>query len=172
MLAPKFTQSIYYCCAQRLLQTPNMSLLYVVEDYLGPIDTWPAYIIEYLIVHTPTPEVIKELTAFFFGNGVPESLAYRFYSACNPQTSTMASVRDLFYVRYFLWVKCKYIHRMARYYNVTLKKFVYLSGSYYNRSLESLEPVMDRPDPALGIDNTFCPNMIRSMLRHVQMEQV
>jgi hypothetical protein len=77
------------------------SLLHVVESHLGPIDTWPSYFIEYLFVHTPTPEVVKELTAFFFGNGVSKSLAYRLYHACNPTTTT-ETVRELFYLRYFL----------------------------------------------------------------------
>ena len=166
-----FTQSTYYTSR---LQTQTMSLLHAVEEYLGPIDTWPAYIIEYLVVNSPTAEVIKELTAFFFGNGVPESLAYRLYNTCNPTTSTVASVRDLFYVRYFLWQKGKYLLRMAKYYDMTLKKFVYLSGSYYTQfdPIGSHEPVIGWPDPAIGIDNTSCPNMIRSMLQHVQMEQV
>ena len=118
--------------------------------------------------------IIKELTAFLFGNGVPESLAYRLYSACNPTTSTVASVRDLFYMRYFLWQKGKYLHRMAKYFDMTLKKFVYLSGSYYTQfdPIGSLEPVIGWPDPALGIDITSCPNMIKSMLQQVQREQV
>ena len=150
-----------------------MSLLYAVEVYLGPIDTWPAYILEYLFVNSPTPEVIKELTAFFFGNDVPKSLAYRLYNACTPTTTTPC-VRELFYTRYFLWQKGKYILRMARYYDMTLKKFVYLRGSYYTQfdPIGSHEPVMDWPDPALGIDNTSCPNMIRSMLERVREEQV
>ena len=73
-----------------------MSLLQAVEHYLGSIDTWPSNIIHYLFVDTPTPSVIEELTAFFAGNGVPETLAYRLYRACNP-TTTNELVRQLFY---------------------------------------------------------------------------
>jgi hypothetical protein len=77
------------------------SLLHVVESHLGHIDMWPSYVIEYLFVNTSTPEVVKDLTAFFFGNGVSKSLAYRLYHASNPTTTT-ESVRELFYLRYFL----------------------------------------------------------------------
>ena len=149
-----------------------MSLLYAVEVYLGPIDSWPSYIIEYLFVNSPTPEVIKELTAFFFGNDVPESLAYRLYNTCNPTTT--ASVRELFYVRYSLWQKSKYILHRTKYYDTTLKKYMYLRGSYYTQfdPIGTLEPVIGWPDPALGIANTSCPNIIRSMLERVREEQV
>jgi len=75
-----------------------MSLLQAVEDHLGSIDTWPSYIIQYLFVDTPTPQVVEELTAFFIGNGVPKALAYRLYHACNP-TTTNELVRELFYSR-------------------------------------------------------------------------
>jgi hypothetical protein len=88
------------------------SLLHVVESHLGPIDTWPSYIIEYLFVDTPTPEVVKDLTAFFFGNGVSKTLAYRLYHACNPTTTT-ETVRELFYLRYFVWQRSRYVLRMA-----------------------------------------------------------
>jgi hypothetical protein len=59
-----------------------------VEHYLGSIEKWPVYIINYLIVDTTTPAVIEALTAFFAGNGVPETLAYKLYRACNPQQQT------------------------------------------------------------------------------------
>ena len=52
-----------------------MSLLQAVEDHLGSIDTWPVSIINYLFVDTPLPPVVEELTAFFAGNGVPQTLA-------------------------------------------------------------------------------------------------
>ena len=52
-----------------------MSLLQAIEDHLGSIYTWPVSIINYLFVDTPTPSVVEELTAFFAGNGVPQTLA-------------------------------------------------------------------------------------------------
>jgi len=90
-----------------------MSLLQAVEDHLGSIDTWPSYIIQYLFVDTPTPQVVEELTAFFIGNCVPMALAYRLYHACNP-TTTNELVRELFYSRYFIWQTSKTVRRMSR----------------------------------------------------------
>jgi len=52
-----------------------MSLLQAVEQYLGSINTWPAYIITYLFAGTPSPSVVEKLTAFFAGNAVPKTLA-------------------------------------------------------------------------------------------------
>jgi len=79
-----------------------MSLLQAVEDHLGSIDTWPVSIINYLFVDTPSPAVIEELTAFFTGNGVPKTLAYWLYRACNPPAANEL-MRQLFYTRYSLW---------------------------------------------------------------------
>ena len=79
-----------------------MSLLQAFEDHLGYIDTWPVSIINYLFVETPSPSVVEELTAFLAGNGVPQTLAYRLYRACNP-SATNELVRQLFYTRYSLW---------------------------------------------------------------------
>ena len=94
-----------------------------MEIYLGPIDTCPSYIIEYLFVNTPTPQVVKEVTAFFYGNDVPKALSYRLFHTCNATTTT-ESVRELFYERYFIWQKSKYVQRISTYYNVLVKKFV------------------------------------------------
>ena len=64
-----------------------MSLLQAAEQYLSSIDTWPLYIITYLFAETHSPRVVEELTAFFAGNAVPKTLAYRLYSACNPEAA-------------------------------------------------------------------------------------
>jgi len=91
-----------------------MSLLHAVEDYLGSIDTWPVYIINYLFVNTPSPPVVEELTAFFAGNGVPETLADRLYRACNPP-ATNEFVCQLFYTRYSLWHTYDTVRRLSKY---------------------------------------------------------
>jgi len=65
-----------------------MSLMQAVENYLGDVGTWPSYIITYLFAETPLPRVVEELTAFFAGNGVPKTLAYKFYCSCNPEAIT------------------------------------------------------------------------------------
>ena len=145
--------------------------MHAVENHLGSIDTWPSYIIRYLFVDTTTPHVVKELSAFFFGNDVPKALAYRLYQACNPTTTK--HVRELFYEWYFIWQKSKYKRHMFMYYNMCMKKFVYLNGSCLNQ-LEHVEPVIGVPAdvPTFCIDNKCCPTPLRSMLERVREEQV
>jgi hypothetical protein len=102
-----------------ILQTTPMSLLQAVEDHLGTIDTWPSYIIRYLFFDTPTPQVVEEVTASFICNGVPKTLACRLYHACNPRIKNDL-VRELFYLRYFIWQTSKTVRRMSRYYDVCM----------------------------------------------------
>ena len=141
-----------------------MSLLHNVEVQLGPIDIWPSYVIEYLFVTTPSPQVVKALTSFFFGNGVPPAMAYRLYRACS-QTSEEA-VRHMFYEWYFLWHSSLYIPRLTVYYNMQHKRMVYLSGSHCARF--GPIPVLGVPTANVGIDNTSCPLVILSLLQHVR----
>jgi len=150
-----------------------MSLLQAVEDHLGSIDTWPSYIIRYLFVDTPTPQVVEELTAFFIGKGVPKALAYRLYHACNPTTKNEL-VRELFYLRYIIWQTSKTVRRMSRYY-VCMQKHVYLHVPYSTQHLtyrEIAKPVTGKPAPTLGIDNTFTPKLIRIILERVRQVQM
>jgi len=98
-----------------------MSLLQAVEQYLGGIDTWPSYIISDLFAETPSPRVVEELTAFFAGNGVPKTLAYKLYCACSPEAATEL-VRQLFYVRFSLWHSSDTVRRHSMYYDVRIKK--------------------------------------------------
>jgi len=77
-----------------------MSLLQAVKHYLGSIHMWPAYIITYIFAETPSPQVVKEFTAFFAGNGVPKTFAYRLYNTCNPEVAN-EFMRQLFYARFF-----------------------------------------------------------------------
>jgi hypothetical protein len=144
-----------------------------VESHLGHIDTWPSYVIECLVVDTPTPEVVKELTSFFFGNGVSISLAYRLYQTCNPAATT-ETVRELFYLRYFLGHRSSSVRRMTVYYNMSHKRFMYLDGSYYAQfePLGSVEPGIGMRAPRLGIARSCCPATIRRMLERVRQEQL
>jgi hypothetical protein len=146
-----------------------MSLLYAVEDHLGPIDTWPSYIIEYLFLQTPTPEAVKKLAAFFSGNCVSMSSAYRLYHACNPAARTTQHVRAFFKVRHFLWQNSSYVLYRSTYYNVFLKNWsISRIPTTPFHPIHSVEPDIWVPAPALGIAKTSCPNKIRRMLNHIR----
>jgi len=57
--------------------------LRVVEQRLGIVDTWPSSIIRFLFLECPTHRAIKLLSAFFYGNYIPPSLATKLYERCN-----------------------------------------------------------------------------------------
>jgi len=81
----KYTQSLTAIAANA--NAAAMSLLQVVEQYLGSINTWPASITFSLFAETPSPRVVEYLTEFFAGNALPKTLAYRLYSACYPEAA-------------------------------------------------------------------------------------
>ena len=107
----------------------------------------------------------------FFGNDVPKALVYRLYHARNQETTEL--VRELFYEWYFIRQKSKYTGHMFMYYNMCMKQYVHLNGSYLNK-LEPVESVVGElaDVTSFGIDNTCCPNLLRSMLERVRAEQV
>jgi len=153
--------------------TVIMSLLQAVEQYLGSINTWPAYIITYHFAETPS-SVVEELTAFFAGNAVPKTLAYRLYSACNPEAANEL-VRQLFYARCSLWHSSDTVRRHSMYYNVRIKKHVRLNVPYSTELCDlgdNQVPVPDRPAPKLGVENTATPMMINAALRLVSQKQL
>jgi len=146
-----------------------MSLLQAVEHYLGGVDTWPSYIITYLFAETPSPRVIEDLTAFFAGNDVLETLAYKLYGACNPEATTEL-VRQLFYTRFSLWPSSDTVRRHSVYYDVRIKKHVRLHVPYFTELLAIREKPVAVPGghaPKLGIANTSTPTMINAALRLV-----
>ena len=148
-----------------------MSLLLAVEDHVGSIDTWPSSIIQYLFVDTPTPRVVEELIAFFIGNCVPKTLAYRLYHACSPTTNEL--VRQLFYTRYSIWQTSKTVRRMSSYYDVLMQKHVRLHVPYSTQLLTYTEndiPIHCMPAPPSGIHNTSTPKPITIMLERVRQE--
>ena len=144
-----------------------MSALHLVEVRLGHIETWPSYIIEYLFLLPSAPWVVAELCAFFCGNGIPLTLAYHLYRACNPKVHS--SVRQLFEERYSIWAEHTNTLLMGTYYNMRLGQFVCLCGAAYTGPPI---PVFGKPPPFLGIDNTSAPEWIRDMSDLLRLVQV
>jgi len=151
-----------------------MSLLQAVEQYLGSIDTWPAYIITYIFAETPSPRVVEELSAFFAGNAVSKTLAYKLYSTCNPEAANEL-VRQLFYARFSLWHSSDTVRRHSMYYAVRIKKHVRLNVPYSTELCdlgENQVPVTGWPTPKLVVGNTATPMMINAALRLVSQKQL
>ena len=97
-----------------------MILLQAVEQYLGSLNTWPSCIITNLFAEIPSLPVVAYLTAFFAGNDVPTTLAYRLYRACNRE-AVNELLRQLFYIRYSLWHASYTVRRHSMYYDVRMK---------------------------------------------------
>ena len=98
-----------------------------VEQHLGQIDTWPTYIIRYLFIDVPKPSIVRKLTAFFYGNDIPVSIASQLYNACNDKYNLQVTenICDL----YSHWQRCRYKIHMSEYYNVRLHKFIWINGT-------------------------------------------
>jgi len=89
-------------------------------------------------------------------------MAYEFYHACNSRAT--ANVTEQFYTTYSFWESCTYEVHLAHYFNITLKMYVYINGSYRDPcELEQLQlPVNIR------IDNTPFPRIIRLLLNSIR----
>jgi len=149
-----------------------MSLLQAVEQYLGSINTWPVSIINYLFVETPAPPVVEALVAFFAGIGLPQTLAYRLYGACNPP-ATNELVRQLFYTCFSLWHTSDNVRRHSMGYDVRIKKYVRLNVPYSSDFLDDRGnsiPITGLRASRPGVQNTATPTMINVMLQQVRQE--
>ena len=151
-----------------------MSLLHAIEQYLGSNDSWPSSIIYRLFAETRSPSVVKELVAFFAGNGVPQTRACSLYNACNPTTKEL--VRQLFYARYSLWHTSDTVRRYSMYYDIRIKKHVRRDVSYFRDFLddgrENSVLVPGSAAPKLGVENTATPTLISTRLELVRPEQL
>jgi hypothetical protein len=105
----------------------NMMLVDLVEMKLGPICGWPSYFLCYLFVDVPNRRNVNQLSAFFFGNGLPYGLACRVYKAWNP-TVPRGALETMF-DQYSMWRKASNTSHMCEYYNMRIGKFVYVNGS-------------------------------------------
>jgi len=101
-----------------------MCLLQQVEQHLGQIDTWPTYNIRYLFIDVPKPRIVRKLTAFFYGNDIPESIASQLYNACNDKYNL--HVTEYNCDLYSHWQRCMYMIDMSEYYNVRLQYLITL----------------------------------------------
>jgi hypothetical protein len=62
----------------------TMSLLERVERSLGPINTWPTYIIQFLFVDIPTPTIVRKLlSSSVTGSMSPSPAIYTYYVMMN-----------------------------------------------------------------------------------------
>jgi len=138
-----------------------MSLIRAVENIVGSIENWPTHILEHLFCEIPDLEALEGLIAFFYGKGIPCPMACQFFHACNSKAT--ANVTEQFYAIYSFWESCTYEVHLAQYFNMTLKKYVYINGSYK----DPCELVHLQLPVKIGIDNTPFPTVIRFLLNGI-----
>jgi len=147
-----------------------MNLLEIIESHLGEIDLWPSFILAYLFNYHPSPvrtDRLKKVIAFFYGNDVPQALAYQFYNVCNEKASRF--VLEQFHEWYYVWRTHRCKPHVAVYWNMRLGKFIHINGSLLNQSEPVLPEVLEID---FGIDNTRFLRRIRSKLELVRRLKV
>jgi hypothetical protein len=106
--------------------------LLLVEHRLGTIETWLSYIIRYLFLNCPRPQIIKKINAFFYGNGFTLSLAIRLYQICSDKyTSPVANTMTKLYLK---WQRNRFKPHMFHYYEVQHRRFLWINGSSMNQT--------------------------------------
>ena len=137
----------------------TLNPLLVVEHRLDTIETWPSYIIRFLFLNCPTRKIITTLTAFFYGNGISLSLAIKLYQICKDKyTSPAANTMSNLYLK---WKRNRFKPHMFHYYDVHLRRFLWINGSSMNQR-EIVQPVVTVMD--FGIDG--CYSQHAAQIRH------
>jgi hypothetical protein len=140
-----------------------MRLLDAAQRYLDTFDEWPADILDILFIQYPPPRMLRKLLAFLFGNGAPCSLASQLYYVCNTYSS--ADDTETIFKTYEEWDNNPLGRHISRYYNIRLRKYVYLNGRQRNQN----ELVADMTDPVpLGIFNTEFPFLIAARIQRIR----
>jgi hypothetical protein len=145
-----------------------MLLLESVEQRLGLINTWPAYVLNLLFVDETSVNNIRILAAFFYGNGVQLHVAIQLYRICN-YTCNIATINYMSALyeqwRPSMYLPAVYVYRMFRYYDMSKCTHLWVNKKYlYNMTEEDT----DSGQVSLGIENTGCQLLIRTILRGVR----
>ena len=121
-----------------------MSLLQAAESRLGPLTSWPTYILNNLFFEQPTFRTVMQLINFFFGNRVSCFLAIQLFYECNDYADArMTEDVNFFYEAY---EKNTDAVHMGIYFDMRHEKFLRVNG--INKSqleiVESINPNISR----------------------------
>ena len=82
-----------------------MFLLHALELFLGDIEKWPSTILNHLFIDEPTPDIVKRVSAFFYGNNMPYNIASYFYEICSEYSGDYAT--NIMHNYYFIWRRAR-----------------------------------------------------------------
>jgi hypothetical protein len=139
-----------------------MSLLSTLQARLGGFEAWSSKILRLLFIDAPTDRNIQTVAAFFYDNGASCAMCSQTYHAFNDGTT--AYVTQYIYEMYEIWQRSMFEHRIARYYNLHVKRYVFLNGHRLNQ----LEYACAPSDNPFGIAGTGFTTIIQAKLQCVR----
>jgi len=122
-----------------------MSVLRHVEEMIGPLDRWPAYIIFHLFSSVPDDRVTKQVAAFLYGNGVCLETATACYLECRGREH-MQIITDGIYSRYQKWKRNPVQNHKAMYYDMHTGHMKWINGRE-----NAVRPDVTVPDIGLAV---------------------
>jgi len=143
-----------------------MLLLTLLRSCIGEFESWPSNIFQLCVCDRPSATNIREVAAFFYGNGLFFRYASFFYVMCNERGSALAT--SSMFIFYSPWHSDKTTSHHAQYYNMKHKTFIWINGSDHPQ----LEPVVspERSDITFGVGGAEGADVIREKL--VSLENV
>ena len=103
-----------------------MFLLQALQSFLGDIEQWPSTILNHLFIDKPTPDIIKIVSAFFYGNNIPYNIASYFYEICSEYSGDYAT--NIMHSYYFIWRSARNAKHLAIYYDTGFKLYMCING--------------------------------------------
>ena len=140
-----------------------MYLMVFLELLIGDISTWPTYILS-LLVEPPTTTTLN-VSAFFYGNGVPLRISGHFFNLCNPYGGH--DVLSDMHCIYTVWFQGKNALHHAAYYDINYKMY-WIHGEY---SVENELVLHEETDIPLGYEVTRRDEKIVKRLNEVSHEK-
>ena len=137
-----------------------MYLLAILESKLGSIDTWPSYILRFLFVDVPLKATVRPVAGFFCGNKIECNLAAQFFRLCNDRAGM--TVTEQIHQLYVRWQRSPWTYQMMEYYNMQLRRHLYLNGECCERTVEFV--VLEPTPIALGPEGMGFGQQIRQRL--------
>jgi hypothetical protein len=121
-----------------------MDPLQVVERVLGPVYTWPSYMLHHIFIEDPDDDIIlRRVSAFMYCNGIRFQDAWMCFHACNrygKETVIKEGMKKYYDDPLKLYD--------TYYYDMFKKKFMYI-----NRNLETYRSTIVLEWLCLGVDN-------------------
>ena len=140
-----------------------------MTEHLGPLESWPTFILQHLFIDRPSPtriSRIRKVILFLYGKDVSLKMAYTFYTACCGCTGATARFVVEQPKEWYCERHCSLFKRhIAEYYNVLFKQFYYINGSELNQRELVLPEVTSIQ---FGIDDTTHPHKIRRRLEEMR----